>query len=45
MLGHRFCIAPMMDWTDPSQKAKPIQYLSAVAVIVLYQMQYWLCPI
>jgi hypothetical protein len=28
MLAHRFCIAPMMDWTGTSQKAKYNQHLS-----------------
>jgi hypothetical protein len=28
MLSHRFCIAPMMDWTGTSQKAKYNQHLN-----------------
>jgi hypothetical protein len=32
MLAHRFCIAPMMDWTGRSRKAKHNQHLSMVAV-------------
>jgi hypothetical protein len=31
MLAHRFCIAPMMDWTGTSQKAKRNQHLSPIA--------------
>jgi hypothetical protein len=30
MLAHRFCIAPLMDWTGTSQKAKYNQNLSVV---------------
>jgi hypothetical protein len=29
---HRFSVAPMMDWTGTSQKAKRNQHLSVVAV-------------
>jgi hypothetical protein len=31
MLDHRFSVAPMMDWTGTSQKAKYNQHLSVVA--------------
>jgi hypothetical protein len=30
MLAHRFCVAPMMDWTGTSQKAKRNQRLSPI---------------
>jgi hypothetical protein len=30
MLDHRFSVAPMMDWTGTSQKAKRNQHLSVV---------------
>ena len=33
MLAHRFCIAPMMDWTGTSRKAKRDQNLSEIVVI------------
>jgi hypothetical protein len=32
MLSHRFCVAPMMDWTVTSQKAKYNQHLGVVAL-------------
>jgi hypothetical protein len=32
MLSYRFCVAPMMDWTGTSQKAKRHQHLSSVAI-------------
>jgi len=32
MLAHRFCIAPMMDWTGTSRKAKRNQHLSHVSI-------------
>ena len=38
--NYRFSVAPMMDWTNRNEKAKPIRYLSAVTVAGLYQMQY-----
>lgn len=38
MLAHRFCIAPMMDWTGTSQKSKPHQHLSRTSSIMSYQM-------
>jgi len=31
MLDHRFSIAPMMDWTDSTEKRKYDQQLSMVA--------------
>jgi hypothetical protein len=31
MLAQRFCVAPMMEWTGTSQKAKLNQHLSMVA--------------
>jgi hypothetical protein len=30
MLAHRFSVAPMMDWTGTSQKAKRNQHLSPI---------------
>jgi hypothetical protein len=31
-LGYRFSVAPMMDWTGTSQKAKRDQHLSHVSI-------------
>jgi hypothetical protein len=31
-LAHRFSIAPMMDWTGTSEKAKRNQYLNAIVI-------------
>jgi hypothetical protein len=32
MLAHKFCIAPMMDWTETSRKTKRIQQLRVVPI-------------
>ena|SRR6516162_4376126 len=40
-LSHLFCVAPMMDWTGTSQKAKQDQQLSTPPRSVMsYQMKY-----
>jgi hypothetical protein len=40
MLDRRFAIAPMMDWTAISQKAKYGQHLTRTSVVMSYQMKY-----
>jgi hypothetical protein len=40
MLAHRFCIAPMMDWTDRAEKAKQFHDLATAQFSVQYRMQY-----
>jgi hypothetical protein len=37
---YRFSVAPMMDWTDRPEKAKPNQHLRRTRFVVQYQMLY-----